>query len=310
MTTLQVQLNGRGLRGVCDQIIARAVLDTGSVERAAKVCGVSRSTMHDRVSKWKLSGVVPAKTVAPEAVGDSDAPLLDVRTLPELTEKQISAAATFVNHEMIARRAAAVRCENAMMRHLLAGVLLLLLTVAVPAAETNRPSAAKITGLTLPVAPNVEVVPYDRHGQVTLAWDASPDAATVTSYAVKWGTTAGGSYTNVVKVGNVTNATLTKLPEGQKLYFVVTASTAAGVESVPSNEASATTLVWGRLLPTAWAYQTYGRAGKTNVIEVSTNLASTNWIRLKTFVGKPNTVTNVVWQATNSGSAYFRTRTQ
>jgi uncharacterized repeat protein (TIGR02543 family) len=67
-----------------------------------------------------------------------------------------------------------------------------------------------------------------------LFWDASPDPGVV-AYNVYWGG-ASRHYTNVVRVGNVTEALLADLPEGSVLYFAVTALDGAGLESAPSNE--------------------------------------------------------------------------
>lgn len=74
---------------------------------------------------------------------------------------------------------------------------------------------------------------------VTLAWDASPDA-NVSGYAIYYGTNSGG-WTVRVDVGNVTNCTITLPTSGNVTYFfVATAYTPEGIESVPSNEVSYT----------------------------------------------------------------------
>ncbi len=75
-------------------------------------------------------------------------------------------------------------------------------------------------------------------GNVTLAWDASPDAS-VTGYRVYYGV-ATASYTNSAAVGNATSATLANLTDGVTYYFAATAYDAAGTESPFSNEASYT----------------------------------------------------------------------
>src|ERR1017187_4257925 len=71
---------------------------------------------------------------------------------------------------------------------------------------------------------------------ITLAWDPSPDPA-VTGYNVYYGG-AGGSYTNITSVSNVTSTTISGLAEGVTYYFVVTATDGSGDESVFSNEVS------------------------------------------------------------------------
>jgi hypothetical protein len=75
-----------------------------------------------------------------------------------------------------------------------------------------------------------------------LFWDASP-APNVVGYNVYYGA-ASRRYTNVVRVGNVTEATLDDLPLAPALYFAVTATDANGLESGPSNE-----LVWSPPMP-------------------------------------------------------------
>src|SRR5260370_21503415 len=69
---------------------------------------------------------------------------------------------------------------------------------------------------------------------VTLAWEPSPDQ--VTGYNVYVGT-ASGVYGSPINNHLSTTITLT-LNGGQTYYFVVTAYDAAGVESLPSNQAT------------------------------------------------------------------------
>ncbi|MGH7951699.1 MAG: hypothetical protein ACREFE_07240 [Limisphaerales bacterium] len=71
-----------------------------------------------------------------------------------------------------------------------------------------------------------------------LSWDASPDPA-VAGYNVYYGG-ASGNYTNVISVGNVTNAAISGLVEGATYYFAATAVDTNGVESVFSAELSYT----------------------------------------------------------------------
>ena len=73
-------------------------------------------------------------------------------------------------------------------------------------------------------------------GDLTLAWDASPDVA-ATGYRVYYGG-ASGVYTNSATVGNVTNATFSNLPDGATYYFAAVAYTTEGFESDFSNETS------------------------------------------------------------------------
>jgi fibronectin type 3 domain-containing protein len=71
---------------------------------------------------------------------------------------------------------------------------------------------------------------------ISLAWNASP-SPDVTGYVVRHGTTSG-VYSSATNVGNQTSASVTGLQAGRTYYLVVTARNAAGVESLPSNEAT------------------------------------------------------------------------
>ncbi len=73
---------------------------------------------------------------------------------------------------------------------------------------------------------------------VTLEWDPSPDAW-VAGYAIHFGTISS-NYTTRVDTGNVTSTTISNLTEGVTYYFVATAYTADGQESLPSNEVAYT----------------------------------------------------------------------
>ena len=71
---------------------------------------------------------------------------------------------------------------------------------------------------------------------VTLAWDPSP-STDIKGYKIYYGG-AAGAYTNVVTVGNTTNATVAGLKSGVVFYFAATAFDNVGVESAMSNEIS------------------------------------------------------------------------
>ena len=73
---------------------------------------------------------------------------------------------------------------------------------------------------------------------VSLVWDPSPDA-TVVGYRLHSGT-ASGIYTEHLDVGAQTSTAVTGLVRGDTYYFAVTAYTADGIESDPSNEISFT----------------------------------------------------------------------
>ena len=163
----------------------------------------------------------------------------------------------------------------------------------------NLSGAAQIaTGVVTVSAPG-------QQARITLRWDPSPDASVV-GYRLYYGP-AFGNYTNSTRLGNVTNATLSNLPEGARLYFTATAYDAGGVESVFSNVVTNDLPWFVSLRPAADYIEGYGRAGATNVIEVSTNL--TTWTTLKTFVGTGR-ITNAIWWRSNAPAAFFRTRTK
>jgi hypothetical protein len=73
---------------------------------------------------------------------------------------------------------------------------------------------------------------------VGLAWDPSPDP-NVVGYAIYYGTNSG-SYQTRIPLGSQTNATVQISTNGATYYFVATAYTIDGVESLPSNEVSYT----------------------------------------------------------------------
>jgi hypothetical protein len=76
-------------------------------------------------------------------------------------------------------------------------------------------------------------------GQVTLSWTASATAG-VTGYNVYRGTTQGGPYTQIASQVATTSYPDSSVTSGNLYYYVVTAVGPGNVESVYSNEASAT----------------------------------------------------------------------
>lgn len=73
---------------------------------------------------------------------------------------------------------------------------------------------------------------------VTLEWDPSPDSW-VDGYAIHYGLRTS-NYITRIDVGNVTTCTITNLTPGVTYFFVATAYTSDGQESLPSNEVSYT----------------------------------------------------------------------
>jgi len=73
---------------------------------------------------------------------------------------------------------------------------------------------------------------------VALAWDASP-GPNIAGYTVRYGTVSG-VYPSSQNAGSALTTTISTLTAGTRYYFVVTARTAAGLESDPSNQISYT----------------------------------------------------------------------
>jgi len=138
-----------------------------------------------------------------------------------------------------------------------------------------------------------------KQGQVSLAWNASPDVSVV-GYVVYLGTNSGiyyGSY----RVGRTTSVTLKGLDEGVKFYFNVAAHDASGFESPTINEVVYTTPFYVSLRQKVWEVSAYGGRGKTNIMQSSTNL--TQWNTMLTWVGTGN-LTNATH--TNVTKSFFR----
>jgi hypothetical protein len=96
----------------------------------------------------------------------------------------------------------------------------------------RRPARGRLVLVMLAIA---LLVPLSAQaGQISLAWDASPDSS-VTGYTVYYGTSSG-TYTGSVDAGNQTTRTVTGLTDGVRSYFIVKAYNASGVFSAPTNE--------------------------------------------------------------------------
>ena len=74
-------------------------------------------------------------------------------------------------------------------------------------------------------------------GSVALLWDPNPEPD-IAGYRLFYGTSSG-NYAHQIDVGNTTGATVSNLADGT-YFFVVTAYNTATVQSLPSNEVSAT----------------------------------------------------------------------
>jgi hypothetical protein len=123
----------------------------------------------------------------------------------------------------------------------------------------------------------------NRVDAVYLLWDPS-QGTNVAGYNIYVGAEGSRQYTNRLSVGNVTNATVSRLVQGVSYYFAATAYDVAGTESVFSNELSYT--VPGPLPPrlkVANGTNTFALFGSGSphtlyAIEASENLAA--WERL------------------------------
>ena len=127
-------------------------------------------------------------------------------------------------------------------------------------------------------------LPVHASQDVTLAWNPSstPDIA---GYKIYYGT-ACGCYSNVLEVGNTTNATVSGLVPGIKYFFAATTVDSTGNESGFSNEAIyAVPMAAAVLAPTAspagqFSFTVSGDTGQQYVVQASTNLL--DWDSLQT----------------------------
>ena len=173
-------------------------------------------------------------------------------------------------------------------KRLLAGVLLLgLLGPAVPAFGTTAPAGQN----------------------VTLIWNPAP-ANNRTGYNLYYGT-ASGAYSNMIKVGNVTNATIPGLTAGVTYFFAAVTYNASGELSSYSNEASfavPTTipaLQLGRAAAGRYMLTVNGPAGQTNAILATQDFKT--WTVIGTvMVGTGGTVNFTDTNAANFPQRFYR----
>ncbi|MGC1614943.1 MAG: kelch repeat-containing protein [Candidatus Acidiferrum sp.] len=112
----------------------------------------------------------------------------------------------------------------------------------VQATDSSVPPQGYTEQLTLsilPQPPTTLAVQDTSQTSVALSWNASP-AADVAGYNIHYGTTSG-VYTTTVSAQNVTATSINGLAAGTTYFIVVDAVSTSGVESVFSNEVSATT---------------------------------------------------------------------
>ena len=96
--------------------------------------------------------------------------------------------------------------------------------------------ALPMTSLGFNVGPGGGSTTTNMMVSTSLTWNPSPDPSVV-GYNIYYGIT-NGIYTNMISVGNVTNATIQNLEPNTVYYFVAKAYDDAGNESLPSNQAA------------------------------------------------------------------------
>ena len=147
---------------------------------------------------------------------------------------------------------------------------------------------------------------------VTLAWDRSPDP-TVTGYYLYYGGRSG-TYTNRLSAGSTSN-TVPNLTSGVTYYFVVTAYTAAGLESDPSNEVGYTVpmpaprITNAHRLPTGnFSVAGTGGPSQTCVLQAASSLgAPVVWTSISTNVADANGLFSCSdLRATNYAKRFYR----
>lgn len=121
---------------------------------------------------------------------------------------------------------------------------------------------------------------------VVIGWNQSSNT-NVVGYKLYYGTISR-DYTNVLVLGNVTNATVSGFSPGSTYFFAATTYTPSGMESAYSSEVSYTVPTSPNTLnaPTytassqQFSFMVNGSSGSQYVVEASTDLI--NWVPLVT----------------------------
>lgn len=124
------------------------------------------------------------------------------------------------------------------------------------------------------IAPSVQ-----NYGSVTLGWSHPPDK-NVTNYSISYGTNRT-ALNNSVGAGYATNVTITGLEQWQTYYFSGLAYHAAGIASEFSNMVTNFIPPRWRVFSYSTMFETPMLAGRTNVIQSSTN-GGVTWRNLHT----------------------------
>ncbi len=151
---------------------------------------------------------------------------------------------------------------------------------------------------------------------VSLAWDANVET-NIAGYRLYYGALSG-HYTQMLDVGNVTEATISNLTAGFTYFFAVTAYDSAGFESLPSNETSLT-IAPGRLPVTIGSMQRLsdgsfqftlkpeaGLAGFLNGIDIEVSSDLSTWTVLTHLVSLTETVLFIDPDAVFSDRRFYR----
>lgn len=138
---------------------------------------------------------------------------------------------------------------------------------------------------------------------VTLGWQASTDPSVV-GYDLYYGTVSG-QYNHKIPITSGTSVTVSNLIEGVTYYFVVTAYSSSGLESVPSNEVSYTVpgvrLMIARRPGGAIAVTSTGVVPFGWVLEQSTNLSTWSAVVIGT-----NSLVDALFSNRNAPQLFFR----
>jgi hypothetical protein len=118
---------------------------------------------------------------------------------------------------------------------------------------------------------------------VTFAWNPVTNA-NLAGYNIYYGSVSH-SYTNVISVGNVTNATISGLVAGGTYYFAATTLSTSGLESGLSDEVSYTV---PDAVPMIITEKVTTAITNLITLQFTTNLSSPNWQTFGAFSGSTN----------------------
>jgi len=156
-------------------------------------------------------------------------------------------------------------------------------------ASTNNAARTPIRGV------------IEKRGTLRLAWNSSSDPSAA-GYRVYFTATNELNWQSA-DVGNHLKATLSGLDEGAWYRIRVAAYNASQIEGPSSQFIEAETGFYVSIFNNSWSVEAYGASGKTNVMEVSANLAT--WYPVLEWIGN-GSATNLL--RSNGGGEMFRVR--